>query len=109
VLRSGGHVLFADVGPKPYIDTLRGHVGQCGLSIEEEEDITPDVSRTLRITSPSGYGRSSATLPALRTRRCLQPAAQENGCISALCSKSHKSKVFRPGEVFTSQCPQPSR
>ena len=51
VLRTGGHLLFADVGPKPYIDTLRGHIAQCGFSIEEEEDITPAVSRALRITS----------------------------------------------------------
>ena len=51
VLRRGGHLLFADVGPKPYIDTLREQIAQCGLSIEEEEDITPAVVRALEITS----------------------------------------------------------
>jgi ubiquinone/menaquinone biosynthesis C-methylase UbiE len=51
VLRRGGHLLFADVGPKPYIDTLRERIAQCGLSIEEEEDITPGVVHALEITS----------------------------------------------------------
>jgi hypothetical protein len=104
----GGHLLFADVGPKPYIDTLRGHIARCGLSIEEEEDITPAVSckrsgspanrtaRRSRNRCPSGYARSSATLPAFGTHRCLKPAAQENGCMSALCSRSHNQAQTFP-------------
>lgn len=63
VLRSGGHVLFADVGPKPYIDTLRGHITQCGLSIEEEEDITPAVSRALLITSEENRRKIQEQVP----------------------------------------------
>jgi ubiquinone/menaquinone biosynthesis C-methylase UbiE len=65
VLRSGGHLLFADVGPKPYIDTLRGHIAQCGLSIEEEEDITPAVSRALRITSEPNRKKIQEEVPVV--------------------------------------------
>ena len=63
VLRRGGHLLFADVGPKPYIDTLRGHIAQCGLSIEEEEDITPAVSCALRITSEQNRKKIQEQVP----------------------------------------------
>lgn len=51
VLRQGGHFLFADVGPRPYILALREQLGRCGLSIVEEEDITSNVVRALAITS----------------------------------------------------------
>jgi ubiquinone/menaquinone biosynthesis C-methylase UbiE len=63
VLRSGGHLLFADVGPKPYIDTLRGHIAQSGLSIEEEEDITPAVSCALGITSEQNRKKIQEQVP----------------------------------------------
>jgi hypothetical protein len=71
VLRSGGHLLFADVGPKPYIDTLRGHIAQSGLSIEEEEDITPAVSCALRITSEQNRKKIQEQVPiGLRSIFC---------------------------------------
>jgi hypothetical protein len=63
VLRSGGHLLFADVGPKPYIDTLRGHIAQYGLSIEEEEDITHAVSCALGITSEQNRKKIQEQVP----------------------------------------------
>ena len=62
--RSGGHLLFADVGPKPYIDTLRGHIVQCRLSIEEE-DITPAVSRALRITCEPNRKKIQEDVPVV--------------------------------------------
>jgi ubiquinone/menaquinone biosynthesis C-methylase UbiE len=51
VLRSGGHLLFTDMGPKPYVDALRGQLKRCSLSIIEEEDIGPNVVRALELTS----------------------------------------------------------
>lgn len=63
VLRRGGHLLFADVGPKPYIDTLREHIARCGLSIEEEEDITPAVMQALGITSEQNRKKIQEQVP----------------------------------------------
>jgi ubiquinone/menaquinone biosynthesis C-methylase UbiE len=63
VLRRGGHLLFADVGPKPYIDTLREHIARCGLSIEEEEDITLAVTRALEITSEENRKKIKQQVP----------------------------------------------
>jgi ubiquinone/menaquinone biosynthesis C-methylase UbiE len=51
VLRPGGHLLFADVGPKPYVDALREQLSRSGLLMIEEEDITPNVIRALEFTS----------------------------------------------------------
>ena len=53
------------MGPKPYIDTLRGHIAQCGLWIEEEEDITPAVSRALRITSEPNRKKIQEEVPVV--------------------------------------------
>lgn len=51
VLRSGGHLLFADVGPKLYIDAVGKQLERSGLLIVEREDITSDVIRALELNS----------------------------------------------------------
>ena len=51
VLRPGGHLLFADVGPKAYVDALREQLIRSGLVLVEEENITPNVIRALEFTS----------------------------------------------------------
>jgi hypothetical protein len=39
------------MGPKPYVDALRGKLGRCGLTMVAEEDITSRVVRALELTS----------------------------------------------------------
>jgi ubiquinone/menaquinone biosynthesis C-methylase UbiE len=51
VLRPGGHLLFADDGPKAYVDALREQFTRSGLVMVEEENITPNVIRALEFTS----------------------------------------------------------
>jgi ubiquinone/menaquinone biosynthesis C-methylase UbiE len=51
VLRPGGNFLITDMGPKPYVDALRGKLGRCGLTMVAEEDITSRVVRALELTS----------------------------------------------------------
>jgi len=51
VLRCDGYLLFADVGPKAYIDAVRKQLEQCGLSVIEQEDITSNVVQALELNS----------------------------------------------------------
>ncbi len=47
VLRPGGNFVFADLRPTRAIDELRGHFQSAGFEIVEEEQITPNVLRSL--------------------------------------------------------------
>jgi ubiquinone/menaquinone biosynthesis C-methylase UbiE len=77
VLRPGGHFLITDIGPKPYMDALRGKLGKCGLAMIEEENISSSVVRSLESTStrnaadirkqvPLGFRRMFSNFAGLR-------------------------------------------
>jgi ubiquinone/menaquinone biosynthesis C-methylase UbiE len=71
VLRPGGYLLLADVGPKASVDALREQLGQCGLAMVEEENITPNVHRALELNSETNRAWIEEKVPArLRSIAC---------------------------------------
>ena len=72
VLRPGGHFLFADFRDVEQVDMLRAQVVAEGLTIQEEERITPNVLRALDLDSDSKMAeiqrKSSKSLQRLLER-----------------------------------------
>lgn len=67
VLRPGGHLLWADLGPAGFLDRMRDAFAGAGLEPVDEEDLTPGVLRSLQRTE------ARASTPATRSEFAAAP------------------------------------
>lgn len=63
VLRGGGHLLLADLRPRREMDRFREQIARAGLSIVEEESITPNVLKALELTSGVRFTQIQSRAP----------------------------------------------
>ena len=91
VLRPGGKLLLADFRPtaaadgahdgKDGVATLRRQLDGAGLTIREEQDITPEVLRALALATPAVRRRVQRRVPAPLRRNALEFSAIEGSAI----------------------------
>jgi ubiquinone/menaquinone biosynthesis C-methylase UbiE len=72
VLRPGGHLLMADLRAIAEWDELRDHITAAGLVIDVEEEITPNVVRSLTLSSAERLSLVEDALP-----KVFRPAAKD--------------------------------
>jgi SAM-dependent methyltransferase len=78
VLRPGGHLLFADLrAGQADLDTLRDQITGSGLRIVEEEDVTPNVVKSLELDSPARRIEIAEAAPKALQAQVLNFAAVE--------------------------------
>ncbi len=63
VLRPGGRFFFADLRSVDGINRLRRQFNDCGLKVEEEEDITTNVLTALRLDNARKLALIDALIP----------------------------------------------
>ncbi len=84
ILRPGGHFLFADFRPSEQIDELTSQLQESGLSILEEENISPNVVRALELDS-----ERKRELVKLNFGRVLSKSMQQ--CVGVKGSTIHQN------------------
>src|SRR5215218_3247000 len=68
VLRPGGRFFFADLRSVDGVNTLQEHFNACGLTVEKETDITPNVLTALRLDNARKLELIDALIPRVFRR-----------------------------------------
>ena len=101
VLRPGGRFVFADLRKVDGVNTLREQFNTCGLTVENETDITANVLTALQLDNARKLELIDAFIPRGFTGRSgCSPASQEQGTMrgsrAESCATSAHSWQRRP-------------
>lgn len=111
VLRPGGALLFADLRPADRIDEVRGEVAR-RFDVVEEEDITADVVRALRLDAPRREEVIGSSVPRLLRPGVRDffavPGSEVFGHLESGGLRYLRLAATRPGAVSGGPAPSPS-
>jgi ubiquinone/menaquinone biosynthesis C-methylase UbiE len=93
VLRPGGYFLYADHRPKEQIDTLRRQLRESGMTVCEEENISPNVVRALELDNARKQALIQEKVPRFLQRFFDEFAGME-GTRSSYATLRRGAKVY---------------
>ena len=93
ILKPGGYFLYTDHRPKEQVDTLRRQLRESGLTIHEEEDISPNVVRALELDNARKQALIQEKVPWFLQRLFDEFAGME-GTRSSYATLRRGDKVY---------------